>query len=179
MDRESSHTQRPRQKRYWHAARIWRPHQARRLLDPTLMARAAEQMAQDGLRVIAVAYRDWNDPPRDCRPEVVEHDLRLLGLIGLLDPPREEAKAAVSTFQAAGIVPMMITGDHPATARAIARRLGILGDAGSVLTGRELQNLGTKSCGGGQGKPGCTPASIRRRRSALWLPCRVGVRSSR
>ena len=73
--------------------------------------------------------------------EAVERDLTLLGLVGLLDPPRDEAKAAVATCRAAGITPVMITGDHPATARAIARQLGILDDAGAVLTGRELQTL--------------------------------------
>jgi Ca2+-transporting ATPase len=106
----------------------------------TTMA-AAEDMAQEGLRVLAVASRRWDRVPADGSAEVVEHGLTLLGMVGLLDPPRDEAKEAVATCRAAGITPVMITGDHPATARAIARRLGILDDAGTVLTGRELAAL--------------------------------------
>jgi P-type Ca2+ transporter type 2C len=103
--------------------------------------RAAEHMAKDGIRVLAIACRRWDGLPPGSDPEAVERDLTLLGLVGLLDPPREEAKAAVATCRAAGITPVMITGDHPATARAIARQLGILDDARAVLTGRELKAL--------------------------------------
>jgi Ca2+-transporting ATPase len=110
-------------------------------LSPMQTMRAAEDMAQDGLRVLAIACRRWDALPARREPEVVERDLTLLGLVGLLDPPRDEAKAAVATCRAAGITPVMITGDHPATARAIARQLGILDAAGAVLTGRELQML--------------------------------------
>ena len=103
--------------------------------------RAAEDMAQDGLRVLAVAWQIWDVLPPSRDPDVAEGNLTLLGLVGLLDPPRDEAKAAVATCLAAGITPVMITGDHPATARAIARKLGIVGNTGAVLTGRELQTL--------------------------------------
>ena len=101
--------------------------------------RAVEGMARDGLRIIAVAYRRWDSLPASREAGVFEHDLTLLGLVGLLDPARDEAKDAVATCRAAGITPVMITGDHPATACAIARQLGILSDARTVLTGRELQ----------------------------------------
>ena len=103
--------------------------------------RVAEQMAEDGLRVLAVASRHWEALPGPRDPDLVECELTLLGLVGLLDPPRPEAKAAVATCRAAGIVPVMITGDHPATARAIARQLGILDAGGAVLTGRDLAIL--------------------------------------
>lgn len=102
---------------------------------------AAEQMAQDGLRVLAIACRYWDALPAGRDPEAVESALTLLGLVGLLDPPRAEAADAVATCRAAGITPVMITGDHPATARAIARRLGLLDETGTVLTGRELEAL--------------------------------------
>ena len=102
----------------------------------------ADAMASEGLRVLAIACRRWDELPRDDDPGKVEQDLTLLGLVGLLDPPRPEAKQAVATCKSAGITPVMITGDHPLTARAIAGMIGLLGDDDTVLTGRELsQNL--------------------------------------
>ena len=102
----------------------------------------SERMASDGLRVLAVAVRRWEALPEPISPASVERDLSLLGFVGLLDPPREEAREAVATCRAAGIVPVMITGDHALTARAIARRLGILDDdATAVITGPELAAL--------------------------------------
>ena len=98
-----------------------------------LQERAAA-MAGDGLRVLAVADREagegeWEDA------------LRFLGFVGLIDPPRAEAKRAVAECKAAGIVPVMITGDHPATARAIAVELEIAAGGGEVITGREWARL--------------------------------------
>ncbi|MGH7254855.1 MAG: cation-translocating P-type ATPase, partial [Nitrospirales bacterium] len=101
----------------------------------------ADRMAADGLRVLAVACREWGAVPADLRPEVVEQGLTFIGLVGLMDPPREEAQEAVRLCRSAGIVPVMITGDHPTTARAIASRLGILEEDGSVMTGQELSRL--------------------------------------
>ena len=98
----------------------------------------AETMAAGGLRVLAVARRLWPDLPADVVPETVERGLTFVGLVGLLDPPRDEARQAVRLCAAAGITPVMITGDHPATARAIATRVGILDDAGTVVTGQAL-----------------------------------------
>ncbi|GGL37461.1 cation-transporting P-type ATPase [Phycicoccus endophyticus] len=113
--------------------------------DPATRARAEERarrMAGDGLRVLAVARRGLDRLPEDLAD--VEDGMTLLGLVGLLDPPREEAAAAVAECRAAGIVPVMITGDHPDTAHAVAARVGVAEadhDATDVLTGRELAAL--------------------------------------
>src|SRR4030043_61342 len=99
-------------------------------------------MAADGLRVLGMAMRQWDTLPHDLTSENVETRLALLGLVGMMDPPREEAKEAVSMGKQAGINPVMITGDHPVTATVIAKRLGIIENgAGHVLTGRELEEL--------------------------------------
>jgi len=99
----------------------------------------AELLASQGLRVLAFAERRMAQRPADI--DEAESGLSFLGLVGLMDPPREEAAAAVAECLAAGIKPVMITGDHPATARAIAERLGILGQDGSVINGVELAEL--------------------------------------
>jgi Ca2+-transporting ATPase len=104
--------------------------------------KANDKMAADGLRVLCIAMRGWERLPEQMRPEDVEQGLTLLGLVGIMDPPREEAKEAISMCKAAGIIPVMITGDHPITARAIAKRLGILNeDSRAIITGRELERL--------------------------------------
>jgi Ca2+-transporting ATPase len=95
---------------------------------------AAQRMAGDALRVLAVATR------RDAALDSCERDMTLLGLVGMFDPPRDEARAAIETCRAAGIRVVMITGDHPLTAEAIARDLGLL-DRGRVVTGAELGRL--------------------------------------
>jgi P-type Ca2+ transporter type 2C len=100
-----------------------------------------DHMAADGLRVLAIARRRWSALPEDITSEVVERDLVLLGFVGLMDPPREEARQAVDQCKTAGIVPVMITGDHPLTAKAIAERLGIQAQGDRVLTGEELGRL--------------------------------------
>jgi P-type Ca2+ transporter type 2C len=100
----------------------------------------AERMAAEGLRVLAVAQRCWPQlPDGEAGAGKVEMQLLFLGLAGLMDPPRREAQHAVELCQSAGITPVMITGDHPATARAIAARIGIDGDR--VMTGAELAQL--------------------------------------
>jgi Ca2+-transporting ATPase len=107
--------------------------------------RANENMANDGLRTLAFAMRLWESLPEEIHPESVEDGLILLGITGLMDPPREEAKEAVHLCKTAGIRPVMITGDHPLTARNIAKKLGIMTaddpshDGGHrILTGKEL-----------------------------------------
>jgi len=101
-----------------------------------------EAMAADGMRVLCFAMRRWDRVPDDLSPENVEKGMTLIGLVGMIDPPREEAGEAVALCRSAGIKTVMITGDHPATARAIAGKLGILdGDGSAVLTGQELEGL--------------------------------------
>jgi Ca2+-transporting ATPase len=111
-------------------------------VDPADIRRVNERMAADGLRVLCIAMRKWEALPDDMSPANVEAGLTVLGLVGMMDPPREEAKEAVSLCKTAGIKPVMITGDHPITATAIARRLGITeDDVRTVMTGRELEKL--------------------------------------
>jgi P-type Ca2+ transporter type 2C len=100
------------------------------------------RMSADGLRVLGIALRWWDAIPEVLSPEHVETDLTILGMVGMLDPEREEVKEAVRVCMSAGIRPVMITGDHPLTATTIAVRLGILkkGDD-AVITGRELDGL--------------------------------------
>ncbi|HZW50361.1 MAG TPA: cation-translocating P-type ATPase, partial [Rudaea sp.] len=99
----------------------------------------AERMAAEGLRVLAIAQRSWPSLPQDAQASVVETELLFIGLVGLMDPPRREAPHAIELCRSAGITPVMITGDHPATARAIAERIGI--DGSAVMTGKELAQL--------------------------------------
>ncbi|MFA5353062.1 MAG: cation-translocating P-type ATPase [Thermodesulfovibrionales bacterium] len=105
----------------------------------------SDRMAADGLRVLCFAMRRWDSLPETISPDTVETGLTILGLVGMMDPPREEAREAVAMCRTAGITPVMITGDHPLTAKAIARRLGIIGEEGGdgriVVTGRELERL--------------------------------------
>ena len=97
-------------------------------------------MAAQGLRVLGVAYRPLDAIPAEVTPEI-ERDLNLLGLVGILDPARPEAKAAVRKARDAGIRPIMITGDHALTAEAIAKDLGILRDGEHAITGSELEKM--------------------------------------
>jgi Ca2+-transporting ATPase len=101
-----------------------------------------DRMAANGLRIIGIAMRRWEALPGDVAPEIVETGLTFVGLVGMMDPPREEVGEAITSCRKAGITPVMITGDHPVTARAIAKRIGILeDDSGAVLTGKELSEL--------------------------------------
>ena len=99
------------------------------------------KMAGEGLRVLALGVKHWDLLPEHLDPESVETELHILGLVGLMDPPRVEAKDAVAQCKTAGIVPVMITGDHPLTARTIASRIGIIEDGDEVMTGSDLQKL--------------------------------------
>jgi P-type Ca2+ transporter type 2C len=111
-------------------------------VDRAAIAAAAERMAADGLRVLAVAYRRWSSWDPDAGVDATENALTFLGLAGLIDPPRAEVRDAVRLCRQAGIVPVMITGDHPATALAVARQLGIVSNRSSnderAITGPEL-----------------------------------------
>jgi Ca2+-transporting ATPase len=109
---------------------------------PADLLQQAEAMAANGLRVLGFAYREWAALPPHEDADALESNLIFLGLVGLIDPPRPEAKKSVALCKSAGISAVMITGDHPATARAIAYQLGILNDRnGRVMTGSELASL--------------------------------------
>jgi Ca2+-transporting ATPase len=99
-----------------------------------------DKMASEGLRVLGIAYRPLSQVPDEVKPDV-ERDLRLLGLVGILDPARPEAKAAVAKARAAGIRSIMITGDHALTAEAIARDLGILREGERAVTGADIDRM--------------------------------------
>ena len=102
----------------------------------------ADSMAANGLRVLALACRTWPTLPDSQTADALECDLVFLGFVGLIDPPRREAKQAVALCKSAGITAVMITGDHPATARAIAYQLGIIAASdGRVMTGAELAQM--------------------------------------
>lgn len=100
-----------------------------------------EEMSRNALRVLAVGYKEIPEVPERALPEEMETGLTLLGLLGMIDPPRPEAKAAVETCRRAGIKPVMITGDHVVTASAIARELGILQEGDKAVTGTELDAM--------------------------------------
>jgi len=118
-------------------------HEGARPIELAPLLAQAERMASAGLRVLAIARRDWPAVPARLAPEHVETGLTFVGFVGLIDPPRPEAAQAVAECREAGITPVMITGDHPLTAQAIAVRLGIVA-AGEdrMLTGRDLARLG-------------------------------------
>ena len=98
-------------------------------------------MSKNALRVIAVAYKYIDSIPKELKPEDIEKDLIFIGLVGMIDPPRPEAKDAVAVCRKAGIKPVMITGDHVITASAIATELGILRENDEAITGVELDNM--------------------------------------
>lgn len=101
-----------------------------------------EKMAAGGMRVIGFAGKEIEKLPAEITPENIEKDLHLIGLVGLIDPPREEAKKAIEECKAAGIVPVMITGDHPLTAKSIAKQIGIIDkEDQKVVTGRDLDSM--------------------------------------
>ena len=95
----------------------------------------AQEMAGEALRVLGIAYKP------DTRLQSAHCDMTFLGLAGMIDPPRPEAKAAIGVCTQAGIRPIMITGDHPGTAQAVARELGLLFTGGRVVTGAEIEQM--------------------------------------
>ena len=112
--------------------------------DEGLRAHATEvhdAFAGGTLRVIAVAVKAWPELPNEMTFETLERGLDFLGLVGMIDPPRPESRRAVAHAAAAGIKTVMITGDHVATASAIAREIGILEAGGRAVTGHELSGM--------------------------------------
>ncbi|HEY0742087.1 MAG TPA: cation-translocating P-type ATPase [Chryseosolibacter sp.] len=104
----------------------------------------SENWANEGIRVIAYAYKIVDQLPGDITPASAERDLSFAGIVGLIDPARPEAKEAIDQCKTAGIRVVMITGDHLATASAIARQLGILSKEAVAVTGNDLQRMSDK-----------------------------------
>lgn len=104
-------------------------------------AQVTEEMSASALRVLAIGYKFIDDIPAEVTSASLESGLTFAGLVGMIDPPRPEAKEAVAVCRRAGIKPVMITGDHVVTASAIARELGILGDGDRAITGAELDAM--------------------------------------
>ena len=100
-----------------------------------------EEMAKNALRVLACAYKEIPEIPTDEEMQNEESNLTFIGLVGMIDPPREEAKKAVEKCKTAGIKTVMITGDHKITATAIAKQLGILENEDEAITGLELEKM--------------------------------------
>ena len=100
-----------------------------------------EEMSERALRVLAVAYKEIDKIPDEKSMMTLEGDLHFCGLVGMIDPPRPEAKAAVARCRKAGIKPVMITGDHVVTASAIARELGIMREGDRALTGAQVDAM--------------------------------------
>ena len=109
--------------------------------DKKEILRQNKAMADNALRVLLAAYREYNELPADSSPETLERDLIFIGMTGMIDPVRPEVKDAIGLCRTAGIRPVMITGDHRDTAVAIAKELGILGEGQKALTGAELSDI--------------------------------------
>src|SRR5690606_29130796 len=98
------------------------------------------EMASKGYRTLGYAIRRFDELPDDLNPGPIEDQLTFVGMVGMIDPPREEAKKSVAECRNAGIFPVMITGDHKLTARAIAQKLGIISsNTDEVIGGPELE----------------------------------------
>ena len=108
-------------------------------IDTTHLQKQVDELAAKGHRVLGFAYRYWDVLPENPNSNIHESDLQFLGLTSMIDPPRDEVFAAVSQCKTAGIVPVMITGDHQLTAKTIAERIGILNNENDlVITGKQL-----------------------------------------
>lgn len=103
--------------------------------------RMTESMSKDALRVLAIAFKEIDEVPDNPTSESLENELTFMGLVGMIDPPRPEAKDAVDICRKAGIKPVMITGDHVVTASAIAKELGILQEGDRAITGAQLDDM--------------------------------------
>ena len=136
-----------------------------------------ERLGKEGLRVMATAYRDLDPKTFDRSADLlpIVDQLTMLALIGIVDPPRAEAKAAIATAHAAGIQVRMITGDHAVTAEAIARELGITGRA---ITGAEFAAMSDEEVGRQIDGSASSPAWRRRTRSTSWTSSSARAMSS-
>lgn len=109
--------------------------------DLTAARAVNDEMSSAALRVLAIAYKKIDNVPDNPTSDDLENNLTFMGLVGMIDPPRPEAKAAVATCRKAGIKPIMITGDHVVTASAIAKELGILQEGDRAITGAQLDAM--------------------------------------
>ena len=112
-----------------------------REFDKEKLLKEAKNLAEQGYRVLALAMKDINDKTVPIEATIIESNLSFLALLALIDPPRNEVTQAVKDCITAGIIPVMITGDHPSTALAIANRIGIINSDEKVITGKELDLL--------------------------------------
>ena len=112
--------------------------------DKSTYKRQNSEMTNKALRVMGVAYKELTTLPSKINSDTIENNLKFLGLIGMIDPPREGVKEAVETCKRAGIKTVMITGDHIETAKAIARDLNILTIKDKAITGQELDKIPQK-----------------------------------
>ncbi|NLB53048.1 MAG: calcium-translocating P-type ATPase, PMCA-type, partial [Syntrophomonadaceae bacterium] len=103
--------------------------------------RQTDELSRQALRVLAVGYKEIDRVPAEINADTLEKDLTFMGLVGMIDPPRPEARKAVAVCRKAGIKPVMITGDHVVTASAIAEDLGILLEGDEAVTGSELTSM--------------------------------------
>jgi Ca2+-transporting ATPase len=102
----------------------------------------SERMSEGGMRVLGFAGKQLDSLPNEINADTIEKDLEFIGLAGLIDPPREEAKKAIGECKTAGIIPVMITGDHPLTAAAIAKQIGIIeNESHLVMAGKEMREM--------------------------------------
>lgn len=110
--------------------------------DSTELEHQADEMAKKGHRVLGFAIKEIKSLPKSPKMEEIESDLTLIGFVGMIDPPREEALQAITECKEAGIIPVLITGDHKLTAKAIAEELGIISNEKDiVLSGIKLENM--------------------------------------
>lgn len=107
----------------------------------SLIEKNANEMASKGYRTLGYAIKVLGEMPPNVDPDTIENGLTFVGLAGMIDPPREEAREAVTQCKAAGIIPVMITGDHKLTAEAIAKNLGILSEGEMIIEGVELRRM--------------------------------------
>jgi Ca2+-transporting ATPase len=122
--------------------RVWVGDKAEELDDHwrSRIVESNEEQARSGMRVLGVATRSWSESKSHAEPDLLEREMIFIGLVSMMDPARPEVKEAVRTCSTAGIRPVMITGDHPLTARKIAHELGITAN-GEILSGLDLNNL--------------------------------------
>lgn len=113
-------------------------------IDMQMVSKVNETMSNDALRVLALAIRYYDTKPENVSSEVNERDMIFVGMVGMIDPPREEVKDAISEAKKAGVRTIMITGDHIVTASAIAKGLGILDKGQKAIMGDDLSKMSDK-----------------------------------